>query len=121
MKPSSKDERRRGIYWLVAGVIFLALMLGAWWLVVEETNEEGTHDAQLLPFFALSRCSSAPTTLFERGSATPEPPSDVRLMVRASTPPPSSRPPPSAFIKALANSARPPHGSRQSVACPTWS
>jgi hypothetical protein len=52
MKPSSKDERRRGINWLVAGVIFLALMLGAWWLV-EETNEEGTHDAQLLPFFAL--------------------------------------------------------------------
>jgi hypothetical protein len=27
-------------------------MLGAWWLV-EETNEEGTHDAELLPFFAL--------------------------------------------------------------------
>jgi hypothetical protein len=23
-----------------------------WWLV-EETNEEGTHDAELLPFFAL--------------------------------------------------------------------
>ena len=72
MKPSSKDERRRGIYWLVAGVIFLALMLGAWWLV-EATNEEGTHDAQLLPFFCSSRCSSAPTTLFERGSTTPEP------------------------------------------------
>ena len=52
MKPSSTDERRWGIYWLVAGGIFLALMLGAWWLV-EETNEEGTHDAQLLPFFAL--------------------------------------------------------------------
>ena len=52
MKPSSTDERRRGIYWLVAGGIFLALMLGAWWLV-EATNEEGTHDAQLLPFFAL--------------------------------------------------------------------
>ena len=52
MKPSSKDEGRRGIYWLVAGVIFLALMLGAWRLV-EETNEEGTHDAQLLPFLAL--------------------------------------------------------------------
>jgi hypothetical protein len=27
-------------------------MLGMWWLV-EETNEEGTHDAELLPFFAL--------------------------------------------------------------------
>jgi len=27
-------------------------MFGAWWLV-EETNEEGTHDAQLLPWFAL--------------------------------------------------------------------
>jgi hypothetical protein len=52
MRSSPKDRRRRGIYWLVAGVLFLALMLGAWWLV-EETNEEGTHDAQLLPFFAL--------------------------------------------------------------------
>jgi apolipoprotein N-acyltransferase len=52
MRRSSENERRRGLYWLVAGAIFLALMLGAWWLV-EETNEEGTHDAALLPFFAL--------------------------------------------------------------------
>jgi hypothetical protein len=27
-------------------------MLAMWWLV-EETNEEGTHDAELLPLFAL--------------------------------------------------------------------
>jgi hypothetical protein len=50
---SSPDaERRRGVGWLVGGIVFLALMLGAWWLV-EETNEEGTHDAELLPLFAL--------------------------------------------------------------------
>jgi hypothetical protein len=35
----------------VAGV-FLVAMLGMWWLV-EETNEEGTHDAELLPLFTL--------------------------------------------------------------------
>jgi hypothetical protein len=52
MKLSPKEERRRGIYWLIAGALFLTLMFGGWWLV-EETNEEGTHDAQLLPFFAL--------------------------------------------------------------------
>jgi hypothetical protein len=46
------EERRAGIYWLIAGVIMLVAMLGMWWLV-EETNEEGTHDAELLPFFAL--------------------------------------------------------------------
>jgi apolipoprotein N-acyltransferase len=49
---SAEAERRVGVLWLVAGVIFLAAMLGMWWLV-EETNEEGTHDAELLPFFAL--------------------------------------------------------------------
>jgi hypothetical protein len=38
--------------WFIAGVVFLAAMFGMWWLV-EETNEEGTHDAELLPFFAL--------------------------------------------------------------------
>jgi hypothetical protein len=27
-------------------------MFGMWWLV-ESTNREGEHDAQLLPFFAL--------------------------------------------------------------------
>lgn len=46
------EETRSGIVWLVGGGIFLAWMLGMWWLV-EETNEEGTHDAELLPFFAL--------------------------------------------------------------------
>ena len=52
MSGSAASERRRGIYWLVAGVVFLVLMFGAWWLV-EETNKEGTHDANLLPWFAL--------------------------------------------------------------------
>jgi hypothetical protein len=53
MKPRDReDEKFRGILWMIAGTFFLALMFGAWWLV-EETNEEGTHDAQLLPWFAL--------------------------------------------------------------------
>lgn len=45
-------ERRRAIAWFVGSVVVLVAMLGMWWLV-EETNEEGTHDAELLPFFAL--------------------------------------------------------------------
>jgi hypothetical protein len=45
-------ERRAAIIWFVAALLFLIAMLGMWWLV-EETNEEGTHDAELLPFFAL--------------------------------------------------------------------
>ena len=49
---SSVDERRSGIHWLIGGAVFLVAMFGMWWLV-EETNEEGTHDAELLPFFAL--------------------------------------------------------------------
>ena len=49
---TADDERRSGIRWLVAGAIFLAALLGMWWLVAE-TNSEGTHDAELLPFFAL--------------------------------------------------------------------
>jgi hypothetical protein len=49
---TADDERRSGIRWLIAGAIVLAAMLGMWWLV-EETNEEGTHDAELLPLFAL--------------------------------------------------------------------
>lgn len=53
MKPRTADEERRsGIHWLIAGAIVLIAMLGMWWLV-EETNEEGTHDAELLPLFAL--------------------------------------------------------------------
>jgi hypothetical protein len=43
---------RKAIGWFVGGGVFLVAMLGMWWLV-EETNEEGTHDAELLPFFAL--------------------------------------------------------------------
>jgi hypothetical protein len=46
------QEKRGGIVWIIAGFVFLALMFGGWWLV-ETTNKEGTHDAQLLPFFAL--------------------------------------------------------------------
>jgi hypothetical protein len=49
---TADQERRAGLIWFIAGVFFLAAMLGMWWLV-EETNEEGTHDAELLPFFAL--------------------------------------------------------------------
>jgi hypothetical protein len=49
---TAEKEKRRGIVWLGIGVFFLALMFSMWWLV-EATNEEGTHDAQLLPFFAL--------------------------------------------------------------------
>ena len=53
MKSRAADqERRSGIFWIIGGTIMLAAMFGMWWLV-EATNEEGTHDAQLLPFFAL--------------------------------------------------------------------
>ena len=47
-----RDETRSGSRWLIAGAFVLAAMLSRGWLV-EETNEEGTHDAELLPFFAL--------------------------------------------------------------------
>lgn len=49
---TAEAEKRSGVVWLISGGLFLALMLGAWWLV-ESTNREGHHDAQLLPFFAL--------------------------------------------------------------------
>ena len=52
MRRDADRERRKGVVWLIAGLFFLALMFGGWWLV-ESTNKEGTHDAQLLPFFAL--------------------------------------------------------------------
>jgi hypothetical protein len=53
MKTRTADaERRRGIHLLVFGGCLLVAMLGIWWLV-ENTNREGEHDAQLLPFFAL--------------------------------------------------------------------
>ena len=38
MKRSPTNGRRCGLYWLVAGVAFLGLMFGVWWLV-EATNE----------------------------------------------------------------------------------
>lgn len=46
------DERRSGIHWLIAGALFMVAMLGMWWLVAE-TNSDGSHDAELLPLFAL--------------------------------------------------------------------
>lgn len=52
MGRTPEDERRSGIRWLIASVFTLALMLGMWWLV-ESTNREGQHDAQLLPYFTL--------------------------------------------------------------------
>jgi hypothetical protein len=52
VRTSSQIERRKGRYWLIGGVFFLALLFSGWWLV-ESTNREGTHDAQLLPLFAL--------------------------------------------------------------------
>jgi hypothetical protein len=47
-----QEETRSAIRWFIVSAVFLVAMLGMWWLV-EETNEEGTHDAELLPFFAL--------------------------------------------------------------------
>jgi apolipoprotein N-acyltransferase len=52
MVRSASEEKRSGIVWIIVGLVFLTLMLGMWWLV-ETTNEEGTHDAELLPLFAL--------------------------------------------------------------------
>jgi hypothetical protein len=49
---SAESERRRGIVWLIAGLVFLAVMCFMWWLVAR-TNSEGDHDAELLPLFAL--------------------------------------------------------------------
>jgi apolipoprotein N-acyltransferase len=49
---TAKDERRSGIRLLVVAAVLLAALLALWWLV-ERTNTEGEHDAQLLPFFAL--------------------------------------------------------------------
>jgi apolipoprotein N-acyltransferase len=53
MKSLTTDqERRRGIAWVIGSIVMLAAMSGMWWLV-ESTNREGEHDAQLLPWFAL--------------------------------------------------------------------
>jgi hypothetical protein len=52
MAGTDTEERRRGIIWMIAGLVFLAIMFAGWWLV-EVTNRQGTHDAELLPFFAL--------------------------------------------------------------------
>jgi hypothetical protein len=49
---TAEEETRSGIHWLIGGVVALAVALGGWWLV-ETTNREGTHDAELLPLFAL--------------------------------------------------------------------
>jgi len=53
MKPrTAQEERRSGIRWLIAGALALAIAFAGWWLVAT-TNREGTHDAELLPLFAL--------------------------------------------------------------------
>ena len=49
---TTEAEKRAGIRDLIIGAVVLALMLGMWWLVAR-TNSEGTHDAELLPLFAL--------------------------------------------------------------------
>lgn len=49
---SAAEEIRSAIRWFVASGVVLVAMSAMWWLV-EETNEEGTHDAELLPLFAL--------------------------------------------------------------------
>jgi hypothetical protein len=49
---TARDERRSGIRWLVIGTLALAAGFAGWWLVAT-TNSEGTHDAELLPLFAL--------------------------------------------------------------------
>lgn len=52
MTRTADEERRSGIRWLIAGVVVLAAAFALWWLVAT-TNREGTHDAELLPLFAL--------------------------------------------------------------------
>jgi hypothetical protein len=53
MKPKTAgDERRSSIRWFIIGGFVLGAMFALWWLV-ESTNREGEHDAQLLPLFAL--------------------------------------------------------------------
>lgn len=49
---TAADERRSGLRLMVVSVVVLAAMLALWWLV-ESTNREGHHDAQLLPLFTL--------------------------------------------------------------------
>ena len=49
---TAEQERHRAVVCFgIAGVVLVA-MLGFWWLV-EETNKEGQHDAELLPLFTL--------------------------------------------------------------------
>jgi hypothetical protein len=49
---TADEERRSGIHWTVIGLVAMVAALGMWWLV-ENTNKEGEHDAELLPLFAL--------------------------------------------------------------------
>lgn len=49
---TAAEERRSGMRLMVVSVVVLAAMLALWWLV-ESTNREGHHDAQLLPLFTL--------------------------------------------------------------------
>ena len=52
MTRTAEAEKRAGTRDLIIGAVVLVLMLGLWWLVAR-TNSEGTHDAELLPSFAL--------------------------------------------------------------------
>jgi apolipoprotein N-acyltransferase len=53
MKHRTADqERRLGIRLMIISGAVLVATLALWWLV-ESTNREGEHDAQLLPFFTL--------------------------------------------------------------------
>jgi hypothetical protein len=53
MKPRTvQEEKRSAVRWLVAGALCLVVAFAGWWLVAT-TNREGTHDAELLPLFAL--------------------------------------------------------------------
>jgi apolipoprotein N-acyltransferase len=49
---TASQERRAAMRLLVVAAVVLAGMLAMWWLV-ESTNKEGEHDAQLLPFLTL--------------------------------------------------------------------
>ncbi len=46
------EEQRSGGHWIAVGAVLVVAAFLMWWLV-ESTNREGHHDAQLLPLFAL--------------------------------------------------------------------
>ena len=59
------EEQRSGAHWIVVGALLVVAAFLMWWLV-ESTNREGEHDAQLLPFFALiAACAEGTTMIHE--------------------------------------------------------